>query len=70
MDRLSIQMNAVAIGSRKLSDAQKGSLDLPDSVHVTITTSDGETLVDEDVVRGEFSTGSVGYKLYVRDTEA
>jgi hypothetical protein len=72
MDRMTIGCNITAIGSKKLmGDAKKDLKErLPDSVHVSIVASDGEVLVDQDVPVGDFGTGSVGYKLYVRDTSA
>jgi hypothetical protein len=65
---LRVGMNAVISGSKKLSRAEKEALEVPDSVRVIVLLGDSDlevegAILDMVVPFGEFSTGSVGYKI-------
>jgi hypothetical protein len=67
--QLTVNCNLVVKGSKAMTPAEQEALDMPDEVRITISGPNGEGLLDEMVQACRFSTGSVGYKLNVRDQE-
>ncbi len=69
--RFSVGINIILTGSKKLSPEQQEKLLAVDKVHVLIVdASDPENvLVDAEAPAREFSTGSVGYGLNIREAE-
>ncbi len=67
--QFSVGVNIVLIGSKKMSAAEQERALTVDKVRVLIVAADDpeNVLVDEIVPAREFSTGSVGYGLNVRN---
>jgi len=67
----SVGLNIILTGSKKLSPQQQEKLLTVDKVRVLIVdASDPENvLVDAEASAREFSTGSVGYGLSIRETQ-
>ena len=67
----SVGLNVILTGSKKLSPQQQEKLLTVDKVRVLIVdASDLENvLVDAEASAREFSTGSVGYGLSIRETQ-
>ena len=65
----SIGLNVILTGSKKMTPDQQEELMSVGSVRVLIVDAEDEdnVLIDEVVEAREFSTGSVGYGLNVRD---
>ena len=69
--RFSVGVNVILTGSKKLSSEQQEELLTVDKVRVLIVdANDAENvLVDAEVPAREFSTGSVGYGLNLREAQ-
>jgi len=69
--RFSVGVNIILIGSKKLSPEQQEQLLAVDKVRVLIVDADDpeNVLVDAEAPSREFSTGSVGYGLNLRQAE-
>ena len=69
--RFSVGVNIILTGSKKLSPEQQEKLLTVDKVRVLIVDADDpeNVLVDAAVSAREFSTGSVGYGLNIREAE-
>jgi hypothetical protein len=69
--RFSVGINIILTGSKKLSPEQQEKLLAVDKVRVLIVDAgDPENvLVDAEAPAREFSTGSVGYGLNIREAE-
>lgn len=69
--QFSVGVNVVLVGSKKMSSAEQERALAVDKVRVLIVAADDpeNILVDEAVPAREFSTGSVGYGLNVRNAE-
>ena len=67
----SVGLNVILTGSKKLSPQQQEKLLTVGKVRVLIVdASDAENvLVDTEAPAREFSTGSVGYGLSIRETQ-
>ncbi len=69
--RFSVGINIILTGSKKLSAEQQEKLLTVDKVRVLIVDADDpeNVLVDAEAPAREFSTGSVGYGLNIRQAE-
>ena len=69
--RFSVGINIILTGSKKLSPEQQEKLLTVDKVRVLIVDADDpeNVLVDAEAPAREFSTGSVGYGLNIREAE-
>jgi hypothetical protein len=69
--QFSVGVNIILVGSKKMTAAQQEKALSVDKVRILIVdAADPENvLVDEEAPAREFSTGSVGYGLNVRNAE-
>ena len=69
--RFSVGVNIILTGSKKLPPEQQEKLLTVSKVRVLIVDADdpGNVLVDTTALAREFSTGSVGYGLNIREAE-
>jgi len=65
-----VGLNIVLEGSKSMTHEQQDALMQVAEIRVLITSADGkQVLVDEVVPAKEFSTGSVGYGLQVKNCQ-
>ena len=69
--RFSVGLNAILTGSKKMTPEQQDALMDVGQVRILIVDASdkGNVLVDTNADACEFSTGSVGYKLHLRDVQ-
>jgi hypothetical protein len=69
--QFSVGVNVILVGSKKMTAAEQEKALSVEKVHILIVDADDpeNVLVDEEVPAREFSTGSVGYGLNVRNAE-
>ncbi len=69
--QFSVGVNIILIGSKKMSAAEQEKILTVDKVRVLIVDANDpeNVLVDDIAPAREFSTGSVGYGLNVRNAE-
>ncbi len=69
--RFSVGVNVILNGSKKMSPEQQEALISVDKVRVLIVDAEDpeNVLVDAEAPAREFSTGSVGYGLNLRDAQ-
>ncbi|MBN2394431.1 MAG: hypothetical protein JXR84_27100 [Anaerolineae bacterium] len=67
--QFSVGVNVILVGSKKMTAAQQEKALAVEKVHILIVDADDpeNILVDEEAPAREFSTGSVGYGLNVRN---
>ncbi len=69
--QFSVGVNVILVGSKKMTAAQQEIALAVEKVRILIVDADDpeNVLVDETAPAREFSTGSVGYGLNVRNAE-
>ncbi|MGC9394151.1 MAG: hypothetical protein ACP5J4_04795 [Anaerolineae bacterium] len=69
--QFSVGVNVILVGSKKMTVAQQEKALSVEKVRILIVDADDpeNILVDEEAPAREFSTGSVGYGLNVRNVE-
>ena len=69
--QFSVGVNVILVGSKKMTAAEQEKALAVDKVRILIVDADDSenVLVDEEVPAREFSTGSVGYGLNLRNAE-
>ena len=69
--QFSVGVNVILVGSKKMTAAQQEKALSVDKVRILVVDADDpeNILVDEEAPAREFSTGSVGYGLNVRNAE-